>query len=48
MLELKETLSPEEIVLRHKKVFSREMTSEDKRIFLLPADYEPDNTSQHV
>ena len=41
MLEFQETLTHEEILLRFKRLFGRDMTPEEKHIFFLPADSEP-------
>jgi hypothetical protein len=45
MFEFEETLTHEEIRLRFKHVFGRDMTPEEKPIFFLPPDPKPDKTS---
>lgn len=45
MFALEENLSHEEILLRFKKVFGRDMTPEEKPFFLLPT-LKPDKPSE--
>ena len=43
MLEFEETLTPEEILLRFKKLFGRDMTSQEMGCFLFPCQLTPDS-----
>ena len=43
MLEFEETLTPEEILLRFKKLFGRDMTSQEMGCFCFPCEWRPDS-----
>ena len=43
MLEFEETLTPEEILLRFKKLFGRDMTSQEMGCFFFPCELTPDS-----
>jgi hypothetical protein len=45
MLDLEESLTPEEIQLRFRKAFGRDMTPEEKHYFFQPTESDHEKTS---
>ena len=46
MFDLGETLTHEEILVRFKKLFDRDMTADEKRMFFFPDDATPLQTPE--